>query len=256
MSLSLKINASIASTVNIIDYRLKSPELAKVLISYTGDHSAESLTAALCEKMGNQARPVQASFKQMRPGLAVGFIRANRAVIALPSNQELGAKYRIMSSNIYMSAEDKSLWEVKNGAAGKYLARHGQEDLTALVEATVQRRTDLPGLRHITVAKAAKHDLTAFVADDGSMDYGIALSGNDDHVRVLSSARHVLVTVAYDSVVSMSAIKVPASVDKQVRAALTPEEKKNEIDYWRRLYSFAPEYLSKVIEQVNQGTTL
>lgn len=256
MSLSLQLNASVANTVNLIDYRLKSPELAKVLISYTGDHTAESLTDALCAKMGNQARPVKSSFKQVRPGLAVGFIRANRAVIALPSSQELGAKYRVMSSNIYMDAGDKSLWEVKNGAAGKYLARHGQEDLTALVEATVQRRPDLPGLRHITVAKAAKHELTAFVAEDGSLDYGIALAGSDDQVRVLSVARHVAVAVDYDNVVSMSAIKVPASLDKQVRASLTPDEKKNEIDYWRRLYSYGPDYLKQIIEYVNQGTAL
>jgi hypothetical protein len=254
--MELEINSLKASTVNIIDYRLKSETLAKVLISFTGEHTGESLTESLCNKLKNGARPVQSSFKIVKPGLAVGFLRSNRAVIALPTRTELGARYRVMSSNIYLDSTDKSLWEVKNGSAGKYLARHGQEDLTALVEATVQRRTDLPGLRHVTMAKAAKNEMVAFVTDDGSMDYGIALQGSDDSVRVMSVARHIPVTASYDQVVSMSAIRVPASVDKEIRAALTPEEKKTEADYWRKLYSYSPDYVAQIIEQVNQGTVL
>ena len=106
------------------------------------------------------------------------------------------------------------------------------------------------------MAKAAKHEMVAFVTDDGSLDHGVALAGTDDQVRVLSMARHIPVVASYDNVVSISAFKVPASLDKQITAALTSEEKKVAADYWRKLYSYAPEYAAQLVEFTNAGTVL
>ncbi len=241
-------------TVNVTDWKLKTPTLAKVVISYTGDVDANYIREALSKRMDYQATPVQASFKQIRPGVSVGFIRANRAVRAV-AKSEISAKYRVMSSNILMDNSDKSLWEIKDGASGKYLARHGQENLEALVEATLQRRTDVPALRHITIAKASKSELVAFVDGEGDMDYGFAVATSDEQVKVLSFNRRIPVNVDYDSVVSISPVSVPAALSQTVVASLTADERKQSIDYWRRLYGYSPEYLRQVIEQVNQGTT-
>jgi len=254
--MKIEIERINANTVNLVDYQLKSDSLAKVLVSFTGNMTAEQLTDKLCAKLQNAATPIRHSFKQVKPGLAVGFLRANRAVVAMPTRDKLSAKYRLMASNIYMDNDDKSLWEVKSGSTGKYLARHDQEDLSALVAATVQRRSDLPGLRHLTIAHAAKNELVAFVAEDGSMDYGFAMQGNDRQVKVMSYSRYTPMVVDYDNVVSMNAVKLSAAVDKEVRASLTPEEKKNEIEYWKKLYSWSGEYIDKLIEYVNQGTVM
>ena len=240
-------------TVNITDFKIKSPTLAKVVISYTGDVSADYIHETLAKRMDYQATPVKASFKRIRPGVAVGFIRANRAVRSVTKN-EISAGYRVMSSNSLMDNEDKSLWEVKDGAAGKYLARHGQEDLTALVQASVQRRTDVPSLRHITIAKASKSELVAFVDDEGDMDYGFAVATNDEAVKVLSFVRRIPVTASYDQVVSISPVAIPKNIADVVTASLTPEEKKQSIDYYKRLYGYSPEYVRLVIDQINQGT--
>jgi hypothetical protein len=240
-------------TVNIVDYRIKSPTLAKVVIAYTGDIDRDYIKATLTEKLEYLATPVANSFKQIKPGMAVGFIRANKAVRAVSPN-EVSAKYREMSSNILMDKADSSLWEVKDGAAGKYLARHGQEDLTALVEASIQRRPDAVRLNHITIAKAAPQELVAFVADDGDVDHGFAIAGNDSQVKVLSFSRRIPVTVDYDSVVSIYPVNIPKDLHKQVVASLTNEEKKQSRDYYTRLYSYDPAYLALVIDQVNNPT--
>lgn len=240
-------------TVNIVDYKLKSPTLAKVVIAYTGDIDRDFIKAELTNKLECLATPVANSFKQLRPGMAVGFIRANKAVRSV-SAKEVEAKYRVMASNILMDKEDQSLWEVKDGAAGKYLARHGQEDLTALVHAATQRRPDAVRLNHITIAKAAPSELVAFVADDGDVDHGFAIATSDDKVKVLSFARRIPVTVDYDSVVSIYPVTVPRDIHSQVTASLTNEEKKQSRDYYQRLYGFAPEFLALVIEQVNNPT--
>ena len=157
-------------------------------------------------------------------------------------------------SNILMDNEDKSLWEVKDGASGKYLARHGQEDLTALVASAVQRRPDAVRLNHITIAKAAVKELVAFVADDGEVDHGFAIATSDNEVKVLSFARRIPVTVEYDNVVSIYPVDIPKPLHTQVFASLTQEEKKQSRDYYTRLYSYDPAYLALVIEQVNNPT--
>lgn len=240
-------------TCNVTDFRLKSPTLAKVIISYTGDCDPAFIHETLSKRMGYQATPVKASFKKIREGVAIGFVRTNRAVRSV-TKSEVSAGYRVMSSNILMDNEDKSLWEVKDGAAGKYLARHGQEDLTALVTAAVQRRTDVPSLRQITIAKASKSELVAFVDDEGDMDYGFAVATNDDNVKVLSFNRRIPVTANYDNVVSIYPVTIPKPVSDIVVASLTAEEKKQSIDFYKRLYGYDPEYMRAVISQIEQGT--
>jgi hypothetical protein len=240
-------------TISITDYRLKSPTLAKVIVSYTGDIDREFIRAELSKKMEYLATPVTSSFKKIREGVAVGFIRANKAVRSV-TQKDIKANYRVMSSNIMMDNTDKSLWEVKDGTSGKYLARHGQEDLTALVQANIQRRPDIPGLRHITIAKAQPSELVAFVDDQGDVDHGFAVATSDDQVKVLSFNRNIPMTVDYDSVVSITPVAVPRATQTEVMASLTAEQKKQSIDYYKRLYSYAPEYLADVVKAIQEGT--
>lgn len=240
-------------TVNVTDFAIQSPTLAKVIISFTGDVDSNFIHESLSKAFDYQASPVQSSFKKVKEGVAIGFVRANKAVRAVSKN-EISAKYRVMSSNILMDKSDESLWDIKEGAAGKYLARHGKEDLTALVAATTQRRADVPGIRHITIARAAKSELVAFVDDDGDMDHGFAVATNDDKVKVVSFNRRIPVTVGYDNVVSISPVTVPAALQKEIAASLTKDEKDSAIAYYTRLYGFSPEYVREIARQINEGT--
>ena len=241
-------------TVNITDFSMKSKTLAKVVISFTGDIDPNFIHTELAKKLEYKGTPIRSSFKQVKPGVAVGFIRANKQVRSV-SADEIQAGYRVMSSNIMMDNSDKSLWEVKdNGAAGKYLARHGEEDLTALVASTAQRRPDSPRLGQITIARAAASEMVAFVDDDGDVDHGFAVATNDDKVKVLSFSRRIPVTVDYDSVVSIYPVSVPRELHNRVTASLTAEQKKNAKDYYTRLYSYDENYLRLILEEIDTGT--
>jgi hypothetical protein len=242
-----------ASTVSVTDYKILNPGLARVVLSFTGKHDSQSVRAAVAEKFDGLATIVENTFKMVRPGVAVGFLRANRETRAVPDNA-LQAQYRLVSSNMVMDTTDKSLWTVQQGAAGKYLTRKAQENLAELVEATVHRTPGVPGLRHMATARAAQSELVAFVTDEGSVDYGFAVKNSEDKVRVVSYAARMPRTVDYDRVISIYPIQVDAGLKKQLQAALTPDEKKDAVSYWSKLYGFAPEYMQEVIRQVEEDT--
>jgi hypothetical protein len=249
--------ANPSATVAITDFRMKTKTLAKVIISFTGQVGRQDVHDILLRKFGEQASPVKASFKVVKPGVAVGFVKANRAVRVVNDN-ELKAYRKIGASNVLMDQSDESLWEVKSGGTGsnKYLVRHGQEDLSALVASVAHRRADMPRLNQITMAKASKHDLVAFVDDEGDVDHGFAMGNSTDgtKVRVFSHNRRMPLTVDLDSVVSMYNVPIPASLHQVVSSALTPEEKNDANAYWRQLYSYGPEFLKETIQQTNEGT--
>src|ERR1700676_2545328 len=134
---------NITNTVSITDYQMKTATLAKVIVSFTGKQTKDELRASLLQKFDGLAAPVEDSFRIVKAGVAVGFIRANKEVRVV-NDKELRASYRVMSSNIMMDNADKSLWEIREGKAGKFLARHGHEDLSELVNASVNRRSDVP----------------------------------------------------------------------------------------------------------------
>lgn len=247
------------NTVAITDYKIdpQSPNLAQVVISYTGKFDKESLRASLREKFDNRVAPVEDSFHEIKAGAAVGFLRANREV-RMPDQQELRASYRkIGASNIMMSDADNSLWEVKEGKSGKYLARTGQEDLSELVQASVNRRTDIPALRHLATASVANNEFVSFVSKSGDLDHGFVMATNKENtkVKLVSFATRTDTIVPLENVTAISRVPLPQSfVQQMAKAGISREEKSQASDYWKKLYEYAPNYLSDVLEQVDHDT--
>jgi hypothetical protein len=244
-------------TVAITDYKIdpQTPNLAQVVISYTGKFDKESLRASLREKFDNRVAPVEGSFHEIKAGAAVGFLRANREV-RMPDQQELRASYRkVGASNIMMSDADNSLWEVKEGKSGKYLARTGQEDLSELVQANVNRRTDIPGLRHLSTASAATNEFVSFVSKSGDLDHGFVMASNGEKVKLVSFATRQDTIVALENVTAIARVPLPQSfVQQMATAGISREEKSQASDYWKKLYEYAPNYLSDVLDQVDHDT--
>ena len=242
------------ATVALTDYELKTPTLAKVILSLTGKHTPETIHAALAEKFDGLAAPVANSFRMVNETVAVGFIKANKEVRPV-SQEELKAKYRVMSSNVFMSAEDKSLWTKQEGAAGTYLMRQGHEDLTALMAGVSHHRSDVPALRHLAMPVAAKNELLAYVTQEGNMDYGFAVAHKDSQVKVVSFYGRVPRVIDYSNVVSIVPVQIDKAIKAQVLAGLSAEEKSDAKAYWKQLYSFAPDYMQEVIRQVEEDAT-
>lgn len=245
-------------TIAITDFEMKSETLAKVIVSFTGRFNKDSIRASLLSKLNGLAAPVENSFRMIKAhsagGVAVGFLRANKEVRVVEDN-ELRASYRVMSSNIMMDNKDKSLWTVKEGRSGKYLARHGNEDLSELVNASVNRRSDVPGLRHLSMAKASAGEFVAFIDKTGDMDYGFAVRANADKVQILSHTTHTPTIVGYDMVASICHVPVPKEFARQMtKAGISRADKDQANEYWRKLYSYDPAYMQEVVDQVNEDT--
>jgi hypothetical protein len=247
------------NTVAITDYKIDpaTPNLAQVVISYTGKFDKETLRASLREKFDNRVTPVEDSFHEIKAGAAVGFLRANREV-RMPDQQELRASYRkVGASNIMMSDADNSLWEVKEGKSGKYLARTGQEDLSELVQASVNRRTDIPGLRHLATASVANNEFVSFVSKSGDLDHGFVMATNKENtkIKLVSFATRTDTIVALENVTAISRVPLPQSfVQQMATAGISREEKSQASEYWKKLYDYAPNYLSDVLDQVDHDT--
>jgi hypothetical protein len=144
---------------------------------------------------------------------------------------------------------------VKQGKGGTFLARHGQEDLSDLVESSTQRRTDVPGIRHLQLAKAVPGEFVAFTSKSGDMDYGFVVATNSEKVQVVSTTTQMPAVASYDMVSFIGRAPIPKSfVQEMTKAGISREEKTGAIEYWKKLYSYNPAYLQMVIDQVNEGT--
>ena len=239
-------------TVAVTDYKQLNANVARVMLSYTGALSQEDIRKSIAAKFEGQAHLVEGSAREVQAGVAVAFLRANTEVRVV-DEKSLTAGYKLVASNMVMDNEDRSLWSVKTGKGGKFLTRTEQQDLSELITAHVHRTPGVPGLRHLTAAKAAKSELVAYVTQDGSMDYGFAVAGNDEKVRLVSFKAQAPITVGYDQVCAIMPVQIDRETKKQISAALSPADKANAIAYWRTLYSFAPDYMNEVIRQVEQG---
>jgi|SRR5476649_299505 len=248
------------NTVAITDFKIMANKIAKVVISFTGKFDRQAITASLSEQLDNLATPIENSFTHVRAGVALGFIRANQEVRVVEP-KELKASYKVMSNNMMMDDKDKSLWEVRKGASGTYLARHGNEDLSELVSAATNPRGNVPRLNNIALASVAKREFVAFASASGDMDYGFCVGVNAGKkvLKVVAASDRQATVIDFDQVVTVVAtgeqgIQIPNDVHKRILATgISRADADQEITYYQKLFGYAPAYLREVIEQV-EGT--
>lgn len=244
-------------TLSITSYEMKSKTLARVIISYTGYANSKNIRDAIAAKFDHLAAPVEDSFRIVKAGVAVGFLRANKEVRVPKNEQEIRAGYRTLAtaSNILMDKKDKSLWELKEGRGQKYLARQGHEDLSELIESNVMIRPEIPHISRVQCSAAVAGEFVSFVAASGNLDHGFSVAANDKKVLLVSTTTKTPIVVPYDMVTAIAPVPIPKSFAKDmVKAGISRADKDQAIEYWKKLYSYDPDYLADVIDQVNQGT--
>lgn len=239
-------------TVSITSYQMQNPHLAKVVIATTGNPTKDEIHQILAEKFNMQVTPVANSFRKLTANAAVGYLRANRE-IRVVEKAELRASYRVLSSNIIMDNKDKTLWEVKSGAAGEYLARCGNEDLSELVEASVYSKGQgHPKVHQLAIDKGRPAELAAFVTPNGDMDYGFVLKANSEKTLVLSASTKTQTKVDNTLIAGFYQPEIDSDTRKAVGIQLKangfkPGDKLEMEQYYRALFSYAPDYLAEVI---------
>lgn len=250
-------------TVSVTDHKLVRPNLARVIIAWSGSPHRSELKDMLCAKLQHLAAPVEGSFRKLSDNTAIGFIRANRAIRELDAqglkSKALTARYKVMSSNILMDNQDRSLWELRNGPGGNhYIARHGHEDLTTLIEAASSHgRSDVPRLGRITMASAASGELASFCTMNGSTDYGFVIKAGADSTTVVSSTTGQSTQVPNSMINSLHPVRIDRATHEVIKAKIEdPQGRAKAIDYWRELFSYAPDYMEKMIHYVEEDTVI
>ncbi len=249
-------------TASITDYQMISKGLARVIVAFTGKPTKEELTEMLASQFKYAAAPVTNSFRMLKDKVAIGYIKANNELRPV-EDKEIRASYKVIAKNILMSNEDRTLWEVKTGASGMFLARQGQEDLSELVNASVNRRPDVPKLRQVVSANvAAPREFVAYATAEGDMDYGFCVKASKDGSKLkivsrTSGKAEVIEATQVASVLPKSALSIPKEAHQRILASgISREDKDQQIEYYTRLYSYAPSYLADVIEQVENTAAM
>src|SRR5690606_20902696 len=117
-------------TLNLQDYDMVTPSLAKVVVTLTGNiPTKEEVRAEMAGLFKDLASPVLNSFREIENTgpirTIVGFVKTCAAVKDIDGKPVEGM--RVVASNILMDEQDKSLWEIRNGATGKYLVLQGDQ---------------------------------------------------------------------------------------------------------------------------------
>ena len=246
---------SMINTLSIADYKMVNAKLARVLVSFTGKLSADDVASEVARMSGGRANIVRNSFREVSAGKAVGFIYGTQEIRNVTEN-EIRANYRTASTNILMSNDDNSLWEVRKVGDNTYLAKQDSEPLDEVIDAVANRKTiGASRINLFASVKPNRNELVAFVNGKGNMDYGFALSTGKDSVKVLSAVSGNAVVANNESVVGSYPVEIDSATDIKVKKALIAEStgdvKKTMKDYYRKLYDYDSQYLSEVIKQID-----
>lgn len=260
-------------SVSITDHKMLTPTLAKVIISWTGNPHGDDVADEIAASLDFMGYPVESSFRQLTDTSAVGFIRYQPSVQPW-DDQEVRAAFKVMGShgNIMMDTRDRTLWEIKDGPGGKFLARHGNENLAELLEASLNRQAmGVPKLHRVVMARAVPGEFASFVTPGGDTDHGFVTHVRPDQCKVVSASTGQQVVVDYEQVVSLAQVPVSQEHHVQVVAAVKGHEDGkgdgDSVAYWRELYKLwegtgvndgglTRTYIDDIVHQVNSDVPL
>jgi hypothetical protein len=239
-----------------------SDGLAKVTASISKEASRDAIVSSIVSSLKHAGVPVASSFRKLDDTTIIGFVTASRETRPVDSIADIAKEFRVLSSNMYLDEKDKTLWEMKQGASGKYLARNGVDNLESLVRASrVSPTGSIPRINRVTMATVEKHDVVAFVAQNNwttDVDYGYCLATNaNGDITIINNegkrtVKSAFVIAAYqDDHRPKKAVKSAAATD----AVLTMK------DYYRFAYgdgqggpgdAATEDYFEKIVTQIEE----
>jgi hypothetical protein len=248
-------------SVNLQDYELITPTLAKVLITYSGTSPIkEEVRASIAKLFGQQASPVTHSFRSLeRTGgskCLAGFIRYQSDVKEFDETAaDNQGRYKQMASNLLMDNEDKSMWEVKSGSTGKYLVRKGEEDLSELVHLAHAKKSGHPTLAQIAKVPAEVREFAAYVdLKNEEVMHGYVVAKTDQKMTVVAfdgeGEPEDINTDQLVEVVSLDGEDEQEMGRKMSTAAVNDREAM--VRYYKQAYNYSPDYINMLIEMIDQ----
>ena len=263
-------------TATIHDFQRINKSLYRVIATLsTSDLTEDQLRVAIAGAVGNNFGIVESSFRPVvgaKIPAVVGFVAANRTSMDYETASTKG--FREVAKNIFMSPEDESLWSLNIVGATKTLVRNLPDDLDQVMASARLRAYNVPKLAQLEIASLAPSmEYAAFV--DGNTQkvrYGFVLAvadevnpngdesfnvEGDDEEEGQDPDEMVAVQCAAGDIarISIRQIVESAYVGKEF-AEIAKEEgwdlpsNVSQTEYYRKLYSYAPDYTKMIQEQI------
>lgn len=260
-----KVQSSV--TTAITDSTKISSTVARIVVQSSSTASAQNksaLLASINNLLGGEAHAVEGSFRNIpTKGLPsmVGFIAVNKQIRTLAE----AANMRVIASNMLMDDADKSLWQVSEQADGsKVIVRDAVDNLASLVETASTYNSQAPKL-HTLATFVNTGDFVSFVDPvTGSLNHGYVLATDisllpsldstveptDNGISVLTEDAPEPLTIPLDTVIESVDLQ-GEDAQQEVAAPVKWDNKAALREYYKTLYSYAPEYYSELKTEID-----
>jgi len=251
---------------SVTEYKMINDRLAQVIVSASDRHLSKDIRSSVEASVGEAVSLVRDSFRWLNAEKTamIGFVALATPQRLLDTDTPEKAGFRMVAKNMYLSEEDESVWEMKKSAAGTYMVRNGHDNLAELLEtARVSPRGATPRMASVVNASSMPTEFVAFVNSLGSaqpsMDYGFVVKSDKDGLSVVTATYSKPVTIRHTEVVSSYTLDAQ-TIEREVRAGAArvnaAVDKSDMIDYYKKLYSYAPDYLKLVIKEINEISSM
>lgn len=250
---------------SLTEYTMVNDRVARVIVSTMSNANTNQVREVLEKAFNGAATPIRGSFRwlnQTRSAM-IGYITASTPQVLLDTDKPDDSKFRVVAGNMYMDKADESVWELKNASAGSYMVRHGHDNLSELLETNrVPVRGSVPRMASVIAASAAPNQFLAFVNSTGmampAVDHGFVVERNGDISRVVTA--NALLNVRDCEIVASYSLDPKAIESRIVAGARGRREvvasKSDMVSYYKKLYSYAPDYLKLVLKEIDEMSAM
>jgi hypothetical protein len=254
-SLALKSTLS-GFTLNVNDYEMVTPTLARVMLTYTGNvpQSHEEIRAEVARMLKGLASPVAESFRKVKDGVVAGYVKTAREVREFDQSAVTAGMMKEMAANLLMDKTDESLWEKKSGASGEYLVRQGNDDLSGLVHLATNKQLGQPTFAHLASMPAESKEFAAYVSKETEeVEHGYVVASASGKMSVIPFGADETVEVQTAQLVEVINLDgEDAKAAGGMMAAEVAADKNAMVEYYRKMFSYAPDYVQKIIDIITQ----
>lgn len=238
--------------------------IALVVVAHSFDGGRDGNRQALNKVLDGRAEAIAGSFRKL-PGVvgtsrivSAGYVKVNEIVEPLTAARQ--ATMTEVAKNVLMDATDQTAWDIVESNGDRFIRRQKSEDISAVLSSVRQNKLDVVQASTLAYAAPSTRDYVCFVdTDTKALNYGYVVASEGENVAVLPRDASDLVTVSRSLIVAMATDVdtkdnfLKNTLDK-VEASLPDKEKVKE--YYRKVYYYDPNFLSKVEQTIDKQASL
>lgn len=238
--------------------------VALVVCSHTHNAGQKDNFEALANSLGERARPIAGSFRTLPYGsnsrvVSVGYVAANTMIEELTPGRE--RQMKAVAKNVLMDDADATLWDVSESAGQRFIRRQGHENIAEVLSCVASVRRDISTTAsEVGFSYPQAGTYVAFVdKTTQAMNYGFVVASDDNGLQVLPRDGDDLMEVENSMIVAnvhdvdTKDQYLKRSLAKVEAGTISAEKLK---EYYRRVYTYSPDYLALVEKTIEKQASL